>query len=140
MGAFSRASEAALATAHPDLQRLFREVVRAWDCKVLEGHRGREAQDRAFAEGRSKLRWPNGNHNAFPSRAVDVAPWMSMTAGPPSGAPIDWNDAKRFYAFAGFVLGIAHGLGIPIRWGGDWDGDRDLGDQRFTDLVHFELL
>jgi peptidoglycan LD-endopeptidase CwlK len=137
---FSAASEARLKTCHPDLQRLFREVLKHWPCQVLEGHRGQEAQDRAFREGKSKLQWPNGNHNSFPSRAVDVAPFLVDTIGPPSGAPLVWNDAKRFYAFSGFVIGIAIGLGLKIRWGGDWDGDRDLGDQKFNDLVHFELL
>jgi peptidoglycan L-alanyl-D-glutamate endopeptidase CwlK len=55
--------------------------------------------------------------------------------------PIDWNDTKRFYHFAGFVLGVAKSskIAIPIRWGGDWDSDNDLNDQTFMDLVHWEL-
>ena len=135
MPTFGPASEAQLGTAHQDLQRLFREVVRHFDCKVLEGHRGQEAQDRAFREGRSKLKWPNGNHNAFPSRAVDVAPF-----------PVDWADVKRFHFFAGFVLGLAQSMGLKISWGGAWsdllDGDRgDLnGPGVLQDLPHFELL
>jgi peptidoglycan L-alanyl-D-glutamate endopeptidase CwlK len=125
---FGPLSVSKLATAHPDLQRLFNEVIKHWDCTVLEGHRDQAAQDRAFEQGRSKLKWPNGNHNALPSRAVDVAPY-----------PIDWNDQRRFLAFSGFVLGVASQLGIKVRWGGDWDSDRDLRDQKFNDLVHFEL-
>ncbi len=139
MPSFGPTSEARLRTCHPDLQRLFREVVRHWDCQVLEGHRGQEAQDRAFRTGASKIPWPEGNHNAYPSNAADVAPY-----------PIDWGnegDAKtrqraiaRFYAFSGFVLGMATSMGVKLRWGGDWDGDRDLWDQTFFDLVHFERL
>jgi peptidoglycan L-alanyl-D-glutamate endopeptidase CwlK len=60
---------------------------------------------------------------------VDVAPF-----------PIVWTDTKRFYAFGGFVLGVAQGLGIRIRWGGDWNNNRYLNDQQFNDLVHFELI
>ena len=63
------------------------------------------------------------------SRAVDAAPW-----------PIDWQDTKGFYHFAGFVRGIAAQLGIKIRWGGDWSNNMNLNDQTFFDLVHFELL
>ena len=73
--------------------------------------------------------YPNSKHNKLPSKAVDVAPY-----------PIDWNDPDRFYHFAGYVRGIAEGMGIKIRWGGDWNGNFDLKDQNFYDLPHFELL
>jgi peptidoglycan L-alanyl-D-glutamate endopeptidase CwlK len=126
---FSARSLERLRTCDPRLQRLFERVVAEYDCTILEGHRGREAQERAFQEGRSKIRWPDGLHNALPSFAVDVAPH-----------PVDWNDLKRFYHFGGFVQGVAAAMGLPLRWGGDWDGDNDLGDQRFNDLVHFELV
>jgi len=46
----------------------------------------------------------------------------------------------RFYDFGGYVLGSAERLGVPLRWGGDWDRDHDVfDDQTFQDLVHFEL-
>lgn len=79
-------------------------------------------------EGRSKTKWPDSKHNSNPSMGIDVAPY-----------PIDWNDIKRFYHFGGFVQSRAESLGIKLRWGGDWDSDRDLNDQTFMDLVHFEL-
>ena len=41
---------------------------------------------------------------------------------------------------AGLVLGIAAVFGIKIRWGGDWDSDNDLNDQKFMDLAHFEEI
>lgn len=129
MPRFSRSSKEALGTCDERLQRVFNEVIKHWDCTVMEGHRGKEAQNRAFRNGASKLNWPDGNHNDYPSRAVDVAPY-----------PIDWKNLKRFYAFAGFVLGVASQMGIKLRFGGDWDGDRDLDDQTFNDLVHFELV
>ena len=31
-------------------------------------------------------------------------------------------------------------LDIKLRWGGDWDMDWEVGDNRFNDLVHFELI
>lgn len=128
MPRFSRRSQEALATAHPDLQRLFEEVIKHFDCIVLEGHRDKEKQERMVREGKSTLHYPESEHNKEPSLAVDVAPY-----------PIDWEDRERFYYFAGFVQGVASQMGIPIRWGGDWDRDTEVHDQSFFDLPHFEL-
>jgi peptidoglycan L-alanyl-D-glutamate endopeptidase CwlK len=43
---------------------------------------------------------------------------------------------------AGVVKGVAAMQGIPVRWGGDWNGDGDgnLFDSNFDDLPHFEIL
>tara|TARA_R100000808_G_scaffold19230_1_gene41824 strand:- start:1371 stop:1760 length:390 start_codon:yes stop_codon:yes gene_type:complete len=128
MAKFGRSSRKRLKTCDEKLQLLFNEVVKAFDCSILVGHRGEKDQNKAYAEGNSQLRWPKGKHNKKPSIAVDVAPY-----------PIDWEDRERFSYFAGFVKGVAWRLNIPIRWGGDWDGDNDLSDNNFDDLVHFEL-
>ena len=128
MPEFGKTSNRKLNTADPLLQHLFRQVVQEYDCSILTGHRNKADQDRAFKNGKSKLKFPKGKHNKKPSRALDVAPY-----------PIDWNDAKRFYHFAGYVQGVARRLGIEIRWGGDWNRNFDLNDQNFNDLVHFEL-
>jgi len=135
MARFSAESLRQLSTCHPDLQVLFNEVIKHFDCKVLEGHRGQEAQHEAFASVHSKLDWPHGNHNQLPSLAVDVAPF-----------PIEWGNFKRFYWFAGFVLGIAVKLkndgfmGHSVRYGGDWNENKNIDDEKFRDLVHFELI
>ena len=125
---FGRQSEYRLRTVECKLQQLFRKIVMTHDCKILEGHRGKQRQNQYQQTGRSKVRWPNGEHNSYPSRAVDVAPY-----------PIDWEDTKRFYFFAGYVIAKAEEMGLKLRWGGDWDRDYDLNDQDFMDLVHFEL-
>lgn len=129
MPRFGERSLAALATAHPDLQRLFAEVVKFFDCTILEGHRGEEAQRKAVLAGKSKLGWPHSKHNRTPAMAVDAAPY-----------PIDWKDTERFARFAGFVLGVASQMGIIVRWGGDWNMDQRSSDERFVDMPHFELL
>jgi len=40
-------------------------------------------------------------------------------------------------------MGLAKSMGIPLRWGGDWNGlvngQIELYDNNFDDLVHFEL-
>jgi len=128
MPAFSKTSLDRLATCHPKLQAVLNEVIKYEDFVVLEGHRGQEAQDKAFREGKSKLRWPEGKHNTLPSQAVDVAPY-----------PVDWNDSLAFASLAGYVQAVADSMGIAVRWGGDWNGNGKSKDERFLDLVHFEL-
>lgn len=130
MPKFNSKSQAQLLTCHTQLQRVFNEVIKHWDCSVIEGKRSEEKQKENLAKGvsqtmNSKHVYPLGQ----PSLAVDVAPF-----------PIVWGDTERFYAFGGFVVGVATVLGIKLRWGGDWDSDRDLKDQRFIDLPHFELV
>lgn len=125
---FSKRSAAQLATCHPDLQWVLEEAIRHIDFTVLEGHRDKDAQNAAVADGKSKVRWPNGKHNSKPSLAVDIAPY-----------PIDWKNWRRFDYLAGYIMGIASQMGITLRWGGDWDSDHDFADQTFHDLPHFEL-
>jgi len=134
MPKFSQTSLSKLSTCHIDLQILFKEVIKYFDCQILEGHRGQAAQDAAYAAGNSQLKYPNGKHNSILSNAVDVSPY-----------PIDWNNHKRFYWFAGYCLGIAQKLKDEgkithkIRYGGDWDSDKEITDNKFQDLVHFEI-
>lgn len=132
---WSMTSRSRLETCHYDLQTLFNAVLPDFDCTVLCGHRTEEEQNKAFAEGKSQLKWPNSKHNGEPSLAIDVAPW-----------PIKWEEKEQFYYFGGFVMGVANELynkGLMtyrIRYGGDWDGDKDLRDQSLFDLVHFEII
>ena len=128
MARFGKRSRRNLNTCDKKLQDLFNEVVKHFDCSVLVGFRDRDGQNTAYASGHSKVKWPNGKHNTKPSFAVDVAPY-----------PINWDDRERFIYFGGFVKGCAYRMNIPLRWGGDWDSDTQLSDNKFDDLVHFEV-
>ena len=128
MPRFGKRSIGRLQTCDQKLQELFYEVVKHFDCSIIEGHRGEERQNKAYADGKSKVKYPNGKHNQNPSVAVDVAPY-----------PIDWSDRDRFHYFGGFVLGVAKEMGMNIRWGGDWNQDTETKDNKFDDLVHFEI-
>lgn len=138
MPTFSRKSAAALASCDPRLQRVFNEVVKHFDCTIVEGHRSVARQQALYAQGRTApgpvvtqvdgVR-NKGKHNYLPSRAVDVVPY-----------PVDWADAQRMHYFAGFVMGVAGSMGIALRWGGDWDRDTQTADERFRDLPHFEVV
>jgi peptidoglycan L-alanyl-D-glutamate endopeptidase CwlK len=135
MPRFSKTSERRLRGCHEDLEAIFNAVVQHFDCSILCGHRDKETQDKLKAEGKSQLAWPLSRHNAMPSMAVDVAPY-----------PIDWQDRDRLHYFAGYVMGVAAELraagviSCGLRWGGDWNIDTQVKDNRFDDLVHFELV
>ena len=128
MPRFSKKSRGKLETCDEDLQEVFNIAIKHFDCTILEGFRGKSKQNEAYKKGNSKLKFPKGKHNKVPSIAVDAIPY-----------PIDWEDRERMSYFAGFVLGIARMKGIVLRWGGDWDMDFKTKDNRFDDLVHFEI-
>ena len=128
-------SEARLRTCHDVLQAVCRQALKIspFDLTILEGHRDEEAQNAYFADGKSKLKWPESKHNSSPSLAVDIAPY-----------PVRWENTFKFYVLGGLMFAAAEQVnlkqhGFQLRWGGDWDGDWTNRDQRFYDLPHFEL-
>lgn len=116
----SERSKRELATCHHDLQRIGEALILKVDFTVIKGRRGKEEQNKAFAEGKSKLKYPFSKHNPDPSLAFDLAP-----------NPIDWNDTDKFIIFGELVMKTADELGIRLKWGRDFS---------FKDLVHFEMI
>lgn len=109
-----------LKECHPDIQKVVELAASRFPMSVLEGHRGQVAQDKAYAAGTSKAKWPESKHNKMPSEAVDLAP-----------VPLDWKNLPRFKKMAEVVLQAATDLGVPMVWGGNF--------KSFTDMPHFEL-
>ena len=130
MNKWSQSSESKLETLNTKLMNICNEVLKNWDCTILWGYRNKEQQEEMVRNKVSPLHFPYSLHNRYPSRAVDLCPY-----------PIpDWKkDLHFFRTFGGYVLGVGDTLGIHLRWGGDWDSDKDFNDQTFNDLVHFEL-
>lgn len=137
MNHFSDTSKTRLFTCHRDLQTLFNHVILEFDCTIVCGHRDKVDQDKAVAEGKSKLPYPQSKHNSSPSMAVDAAPFID--------GRIDWTREQMLF-FAGYVKGIADQLyrigsiKHRIRLGADFSGDNDIGDEKFRDEPHFELI
>lgn len=165
MPKYSKSSKSELSTCHPDIQTLFKEVIRFYDNTIIDGHRDKPTQDKAYEEGRSQLEWPKSKHNKVPSEAADSGPYIK-------GRGIPWpnvqalkriesfvdeehifqplqryiKDLCTWYLYIGFVIGTAKQLkerGVirhDIRSGSDWDMDFDLLDQKFDDLPHYEIV
>ena len=137
MNTFSETSKSRLKTCHRDLQMLFAHVIQEYDCTIVCGHRDKEAQDQAYDEGKSKLKYPNSKHNRIPSWAVDAAPY-ELTH-------IDWSKSQMLF-FAGYIKGVADRLyrtGVishHIRLGADWNENNDIDDETFLDAPHFEIM
>lgn len=141
MFSFGKTSQNRLDTAHKDLQAICNEVIKHFDFSILEGTRTLAQQQQYFKDGKSKLDGVNqkSKHQSLPSLAIDVAPY-----------PIDFkNEHKakaRFYLLAGYFFMASEKLfedgkiSHKLRWGGDWDSDKDFKDQSFDDLPHFELI
>ena len=131
---FSQASLDKLNTCHPDLVRLFSKAIESFDFTVLVGFRNKEEQDAAVAAKKSKDVWPKSKHNTSPSIAIDVVPY-----------PINFDNKNRIRFFAGFIMGLARSMGIPLRWGGSWFQEiwaTDFNDEKenLDDMDHFELV
>ena len=120
MAKFSKRSLKNLGECHIDLQNILLEAIKVTDFTILCGYRGKNEQEKAFREGKSKAHFGQSKHNFKPSMAVDIVPY-----------PIDWRDLKRFAFMAGVIITIAKQKNIKLEWGGNW--------KTFKDYPHFEL-
>jgi peptidoglycan L-alanyl-D-glutamate endopeptidase CwlK len=128
MSKFDAGAAARLKKAHPLLQKLMNAAREKTAFTILDSQRGRAAQELAFRQKRSKAHFGQSAHNWAPAIALDVAP-----------LPVNWKNIKPFADLAKIVLPLAKEMGIPIRWGGDWNMNGKTADERFIDMPHYEL-
>ena len=153
MNRYSASSRSKLNTCDPLIIQVMEAVLPHQDHTIVEGARTLARQEELVRTGKSKTM--NSRHVVkVPgdlSRAVDVMPypftWEFEGALWKAGQDGDREEYRRILhwiqrwaRFAGFVEGTARAMGIRLRWGGDWDGDLELGDQTFDDWPHFELI
>lgn len=117
---FSQRSKKNLEKAHPDLQRLAHAILEEMDIAVICSYRGEVEQNRAFSEGKSRLKYPQSKHNVIPSRAIDIVP-----------IPLDWSNIESFERMCKVAERKAAKLNIKIRLGRDFS---------FKDYPHVELI
>ena len=125
---FDAGSAKRLAAAHPLIQKVMNEARQQIAFTVMDSQRGRAAQEAAFKAGNSKAHFGQSAHNWTPAIAVDIAP-----------VPLDWNNRQSFIALSKVILPIAKRLGVPLRWGGDFNMDGDKTTSDSWDLPHYEL-
>lgn len=140
MHRYSKTSKERLHTCDKRIINVFQHVLIQIDHTILCGHRGPAEQNRLYGLDLTKVRWPKSDHNFTPSRAVDAGPypliWPDLEERPETYV----KDVGQFILFAGVVLGTAFRFGTPLGWGGDWNRDWNMRDQKFDDLVHFYLI
>lgn len=153
MPAFGRESQKKLNTCDKDIRLICDKTIIMIDFSIITGHRTKEEQNGLFPKY-TKLKWPKGKHNKFPSMAVDIAPYIKpygvifggreqifrmMEIRGVSKAAAEAFVVKSYARMMGYIEAIAFTAGIKIRVGIDWDGDFDMLDQKFHDLGHWEL-
>ncbi len=113
------------------------------DFMVNEGVRTPARQRQLYAQGRTApgpiVTWVKvSNHFAAGDgygKAVDIYPWMNgkpNLSSSPAAMKAYVDIAKAMFAAAGE-------LGVPLRWGANWDGDGVIREKGETDNPHFEI-
>ena len=132
MPKFSDKSKEKLYEVHPDLQTLFFEVVREFDCTIVSGLRTEDEQQELYAKGRTTdgeiVTYLDGIVKKSKHQlglAVDVVPYPSL-----------YKDVEIMKQLGMYVLDVASDLykwGLidsSITWGGEW---------KWKDYPHFEI-
>lgn len=124
MPTFGKVSRERLETCHPKLQELMNRAIvdTPIDFAIICGFRDQADQDKAYAQGYSKVKWPDGKHNKNPSHAVDVAPVID--------GKVIWNDVDLFDKLAAHIALCSSDLCISVEWGGNWS---------WKDYPHWQL-
>jgi peptidoglycan L-alanyl-D-glutamate endopeptidase CwlK len=161
-------SLAKLERAHPDLRKVMLRVGPRFPSTILEAARSVEQQRRNVEKGVSKtmdskhilgerrdlsdavdaapdpLRWPQVKK--LMARIEEVAGKLGSESKTELLALVGEavKEHGRWYYHGGYVSGVADEMyergeiSVPLRWGGDWNGNRQVDDQSFDDLPHHE--
>ena len=121
---FGKRSKSRLKGVDTKLVNVLNELIKIMDVTIIEGVRSKERQEQLLAQGKTKTKY--SKH--ILGKAVDLAPY-----------PINWEDREMFHYMGGMLRGLGKAMGVNIRWGGDWDSDGDINDNKFDDLVHVEI-
>ncbi|EGF93095.1 endolysin [Asticcacaulis biprosthecium C19] len=151
----SAASHAKLEGVHPKLVRVVHRGIELTDVdyKVIEGVRTVHRQHQLYGQGRTPAELRKVGIKPDLSRPeLPVVTWTLRSkhfVDPRTGfghavdllaAPYDWKDLRPFNQVADAMMAASIELGIPIRWGGDWDRDGKRRERGETDSPHFELV
>ena len=158
MNRFGRNSRKNLSTVDGRGQDTAHRVLLIKDHSIIQGHRNKEKQNAAFDAGYSKLKWPDGKHNALPSLAMDIETYPRPPQSELSKEFEKEIEGSNNYVFKkvalalkeqplrneqfyllGMYKGVASERGYPSRSGADFDRDGQVSDSTWFDLFHWEL-
>ena len=129
----SKASNDRLSTCDPRIQEIVKQSIKTspldFGIPRFGGMRTAEEQKKLFIQGLSQLDGTVRKSYHQTGLAFDIYAYVGKAS---------WN-AKHLTLIAGHIIGTANRLGYKLTWGGDWDSDGDYSDQKFNDLVHFQL-
>ncbi|MGE8141839.1 M15 family metallopeptidase [Novosphingobium sp. NPDC080210] len=139
--AFGKRSRDNLLGVHPDMVKVVNRALQICsqtggpDFSVIEGVRTEARQKQLYAQGRTTpgpiVTWTlKSNH--FRNKVTGYGHAVDLFPG-------SWNDVKLFEKMAQAMFQASKELGIPIRWGADWDRDGNFREKGETDSPHFEL-
>ena len=138
---FSTISQTRLNTCHGDIRLILSEALKVSrvDFGIAEGHRSTDRQQQLYKEGKSQKDGIKrlSRHNENPSMAVDIYGWVNGKS---------CYDQRTLCYLAGTIMAVAGMLlnqgriTNELTWGGNWNNDGEIiTDQKFQDLVHFEI-
>ncbi len=116
----------------PDTAKFMRAFLKALHKRglpfyVVWAFRKQKDQQAAFKAGASRAQWGESPHNF--GYAIDVIHFRKL---------YDLTNAE-WVLIAAIGYEVARKLNIKVRWGGDWDGDGDIYDNRLYDPAHWEI-
>ena len=135
---FSSRSKIRLEGVNADLVKVVHSALERcpYDFMVVEGVRSMERQKQLYAQGRTapgpKVTWSMHSRH-LTGHAVDLCPVDD------DGVPM-WAAKDRFLAIGKAMFEAADEHKVLIRWGWDWDGDKNLQEKGEYDGPHFELV
>lgn len=134
-----------LGTLVPDLRVVMTDALRMSDVpfQLVQGGRTIEQQREYFRAGKSKV---SPDAYATPADLYAAAKHVVGPGAPLSRAvdiiidlPEKGYDVKHLAYVAGMVMAAARQRGIKVRWGANFDRDKELFEQAFVDAPHFEI-
>lgn len=139
MYSFGARSRSKLVDVHHDMVRLACVVISRSKIDFGITCGGREIDEQALLFVQGKTRTMKSKHlkvlrdelsGSMTSGAIDIVCYIN--------GKVTW-EKEPYIEVSKLFLEVSEELGIPIRWGGDWDRDGDMTDQKFNDYPHYEL-